>query len=74
MTNAGEDAEKKESLCTAGENADWCSHCGEQDRVSSKKLKMEHPFGSVIPLLGIHPKKPETPIRKDICTPMFIAA
>nr|KAF6355252.1 hypothetical protein mMyoMyo1_011435 [Myotis myotis] len=39
-----------------------------------KKLKMELPFDPVIPLLGIYPKKPETPIRKDICTPMFIAA
>ena len=35
---------------------------------------MELPFDSVISLLGIYPKKPETPIRKDICTPMFIAA
>nr|KAF6366424.1 hypothetical protein mPipKuh1_009843 [Pipistrellus kuhlii] len=35
---------------------------------------MELPFDPVIPLLGIYPKKLETPIRKDICTPMFIAA
>ena len=35
---------------------------------------MELPFDPVIPLLGIYPKKPETPIRKDTCTPMFIAA
>nr|KAF6380539.1 Tctex1 domain containing 1 [Myotis myotis] len=39
-----------------------------------KKLKMELPFDSVIPLLGTYPKKLETPIRQDICTPMFIAA
>ena len=39
-----------------------------------KKLKMELPFDPVIPLLGIYPKKLETPIRKDICTLMFIAA
>ena len=39
-----------------------------------KKLKMELPFDPVIPLLGIYPKKLEIPIRKDICTPMFIAA
>nr|KAF6308108.1 hypothetical protein mMyoMyo1_008886 [Myotis myotis] len=39
-----------------------------------KKLKMELPFDPVIPLLGIYPKKPETPIRKDICISMFIAA
>ena len=39
-----------------------------------KKLKMELPFDPVIPLLGIYPKKLETTIRKDICTPMFIEA
>ena len=27
-----------------------------------KKLKMELPFDPVIPLLGIYPKNPETPI------------
>ena len=26
------------------------------------------------PLLGIYPKNPKTPIRKHICTPMFITA
>ena len=35
---------------------------------------MELPFDPVIPLPGIYPKKLETPIRKEICTPMFIAA
>ena len=39
-----------------------------------KKLKMELPFDPVIPLLEIYPKKLETTIRKDVCTPMFIAA
>ena len=34
---------------------------------------MELPFDPVIPLLGICSKKPEAPIRKNICTPMFIA-
>ena len=38
------------------------------------KLKMELPFDSVILLLGICPKNPETPIQKNLCTPMFIAA
>ena len=28
----------------------------------------------VIPLLGLYPKNPETPIQKNLCTPMFIAA
>ena len=39
-----------------------------------KKLKMELHFDPVIPLLGLHPKNPETPIQKYLCAPMFIAA
>ena len=39
-----------------------------------KKLKMELPFDLAIPLLGLYPKKPETPIQKNLCIPMFIAA
>ena len=37
-----------------------------------KKLKIEIPYDPAIPLLGIYPEK--TTIRKDICTPTFIAA
>ena len=37
-----------------------------------KKLKMELPFDPVIPLLGLYPQNPETPIQNNICTPMFI--
>ena len=39
-----------------------------------KKLKMELLFDSVILLLGVYPKKPQTLIQKNICTPVFIAA
>ena len=39
-----------------------------------RKLKMDLPFVSAIPLLGLYPKNPETPIQKNLCTPMFIAA
>ena len=31
-------------------------------------------FGPVIPLLGTYPKEPKILIRKNISTPMFIAA
>ena len=31
-------------------------------------------FDPAIPLLGLYPKNPETPIQKNLCTPMFIAA
>ena len=39
-----------------------------------RKLKMELPFDPAIPLLGLYHKSPETPIQKNLCTPMFIAA
>ena len=39
-----------------------------------RKLKMELPFDLASPLLGLYPKNPETPIQKNLCTPMFIAA
>ena len=39
-----------------------------------RKLKMELPFDPAIPLLGLYPKNTETPIQKNLCTPMFIAA
>ena len=39
-----------------------------------RKLKMELPFDLAIPLLGLYPKNPETPIQKNLCTPIFIAA
>ena len=35
---------------------------------------MELPYDQVILPLGIYPKKPETVISKDICSPMFTAA
>ena len=39
-----------------------------------RKLKMELSFDPEIPLLGLYPKNPETPIQKNLCTPMFITA
>ena len=39
-----------------------------------KKLKMELPFGLAMPLLGLFSKNPETPIQKNLCTPIFTAA
>ena len=35
---------------------------------------MELTFDPTIPLLGLYPKNPETPIHKNLRTPMFIAA
>ena len=39
-----------------------------------RKLKMELLFDLAILLLGLHPKNPETPIQKNLCTSMFITA
>ena len=37
-----------------------------------KNLQIELPYDPAIPLLGIHTE--ETTIKRDTCTPMFIAA
>ena len=39
-----------------------------------QKLKMELPLDRAIPLLELYPKNTETPVQKNPCTPMFIAA
>ena len=39
-----------------------------------QKTKNGIAFDPAIPLLGLYPKNPETPIQKNLCTPMFIAA
>ena len=50
------------------------SHHGKQYGISSERLKLELPFDPAIPLLKFYPKNPETPIQKNLYTPMFIAA
>ena len=37
-----------------------------------RKQKMELPFDLAIPLLELYLKNPETPIQRNLCTPMFI--
>ena len=39
-----------------------------------KTKKMELLFDPTIPLPRLYAKNPETPIQKNLCTPMFIAA
>ena len=39
-----------------------------------RKLKMELSFDPAIALLPLYLKSSETPIQKNLCTPMFIAA
>ena len=38
-----------------------------------RKQEMELLLDPAIPLLGLYPKNPETPIQKNLCTPMLIA-
>ena len=38
-----------------------------------QKIKIDLLFDPVIPLLGIYHNNPNTPIQKNLCTPMFIA-
>ena len=55
---------------------------GMQTGVATLENRMEFPqktknrtaFWPAIPLLGLYPKSPETPIQKNLCTPMFIVA
>ena len=55
-------------MCTTDRNVKWCKYnCG-----PSKKLKIELPYDSAIPLLGTYPDK--TIIQKDTCTPIFVTA
>ena len=39
-----------------------------------QETKHGNAFDPAISLLGLYPKSPETPIQKNLCTPMFIAA
>ena len=38
------------------------------------KLKVELLFDLTVPLLGLYLKNPDTPVQKNLCTPVFIAA
>ena len=45
----------------------------ENSKEFPQKIKMELPVDPAIPLLGIYPKNPKSPIQKNLCSPMFIA-
>ena len=53
---------------TNGETVNWCSHYGKQYGGSSKKVKIELPYGPATSLLCIYSKKTKTLVWKDICT------
>ena len=61
-----------------GEKGTSCTVVGMQTGAATVESSMEGPQkiknnDLVIPLLGIHPKKPKTLIQKNMCTPLFIA-
>ena len=62
QTSAGQDVEKRNSLCLVCGNAFWCSYCGKQYVVSSKKLQMGLPYDPVIVFIASNPQKPKTVI------------
>ena len=74
MINVGEDVEKKEPLYTVGRIVNLMQLLWKTIWRVLKKLKIGQPYDLVIPLLCIFPKKTKTPIRKDLCIPMFTAA
>ena len=72
IINAGEGVEKREPSYTVCGNVHWCSYYGEQYGGCLRKLNKGLPYDPAIPLLSIYPEK--ILIRKDTCTPLFIAA
>ena len=67
-----ETAWRKGNAHTRCWECNWIQPLGKTVWRFLKKLKIEPPYDPVIPLLGIYPEK--TIIKKDTCTPMFIAA
>ena len=64
--------EKREPSYIVGGNVNWYNHYGEPLWSFLQKLKIELPYDPAISFLGLYPEK--TIVRKDTCTPMFIAA
>ena len=65
----GEGVEKRETSYTVGGNVNTATL--ENSMEVLKKLKIELPRDPAIPLLGMYLEK--NMVRKDTCTPMFIA-
>ena len=73
VTSAGEVVEKREPSCIVGGKEEWHSPM-ESSMEFPQKTKNGTAFDPEIPLLGLYPKNPETPIQKNLCTLMVIAA
>ena len=62
-------------MLLSSRNVNLCSHCGKTLWRLLKELKIELLliYDPAISFLGIYLKKMKTLIRKDTCTPVFIA-
>ena len=72
ITSTGKNVEKREPLCTAGGNVNWCSHYGETVGRFLKKLKSRTIWSSNS-TPGYLSEENKILIWKDISTPMFTA-
>ena len=70
--NAGEDVEKREPSYTVGRNVQLVQSLWRTVWSSLKRLKIELPYDTTIPLLCIYLEKIK--IQEDICTQVFTAA
>ena len=73
MTSTGEDVEKREPLCTVGENVKLVQLLRKTVWRVLKKLKIVLPYDPAIPLLSRYLKKVKSPSQRQICTPTFTA-
>ena len=74
ITSAHKQVEKREPLCTADGNVNWCSHYGKQHGGFLIKLKIELKYDLAISLLGLDPKEIKTGSKRAVPSPMFTAA
>lgn len=65
---------RKAALITAGGNVICSSYFWKSIWTLLTKIGSELPYNPVIALLSIYFKGPKAQYRKDICTPVFIAA
>ena len=68
--NFCEDVDKLKLLCTTGWNIKWHSYYGKQCGRFLKKLEIELPYDSAVPLRGIYLKELKAGSQRDMCTPM----
>ena len=63
MKSVDNNVERREDLCSVGENINWCNHCGQEYGGSLSNSTS-----------CIYLKKPKTLNKIDMCIPMLIAA